>query len=83
MTTLELANCKHETQSTELDRLEMVGGNLYLVSKDLSSIWSSDDQKSNAIRFLFGKVFVFASRKFDVLAFALIHVLAWALRGPS
>lgn len=45
MTILELANCKHETQSTELDRLEMVGGNLPLVSNNLSSIagiWSSD-----------------------------------------
>jgi hypothetical protein len=61
-------------------------GNLTLVSNNLSSIvgiWSSDDHKSNAIRFLSGKAFVLGSRIFDVLAFALVHYLAWALRGPS
>jgi len=60
------------------DRKWLVG--IYpLVSNNLSSIvgiWSSDDHKSNAIRFLFGKVLVLGSGSFDVLAFALIHFLA-------
>jgi len=53
--------------TTELDQPEMVGGDLPLVSNNLSSIvviWSSDDHKSNAIRFLFGKAFVLGSRIF-------------------